>query len=73
MMAVLPSHRGGGVAQELLSRGLGLADQAGEAIYLEATPAARKLYLRNGFEAVGAFEMPVGYVSDVMVRKARGS
>jgi ribosomal protein S18 acetylase RimI-like enzyme len=71
MMAVLPSHRGRGIAQELLKCGVNFADEAGEEMYLESTPLARSLYEKNGFEVVGTFEMPEGYLSDVMVRKAR--
>ena len=71
MMAVLPSHRGRGIAQQLMERGVNFADEVGEGMYLESTPVARNTYERNGFEAVGVFEMPEGYLSDVMVRKAR--
>lgn len=71
MMAVLPSYRGQGIAQQLMNRGMSLADDAGEGMYLESTPAAKKLYERNGFDAIGIFELPEGYISDVMVRKAQ--
>ena len=72
MLAVSPAYLGRGIGQELIKRGVELADQAGEDMYLESAPPARKLYERNGFEQVDEFEMPKGYRVTFMLRKARG-
>lgn len=70
-MAVLPSHRGRGIAQQLAMRGVELVDKAGEIIYLENTPAAKKIYERTGFETVATMEGPSGYWTNVMLRKSK--
>lgn len=53
-------------------RGVELADKAGESIYLENTPAAKKIYERAGFETVATMEGPNDYWTNVMLRKSRG-
>ena len=71
MLAVSPAYRGRGIAQQLIKRGVELADQAAESMYLESSPVARKLYERDGFEQVAEFEMPKGYHVAIMLRKPK--
>ncbi|KII90354.1 hypothetical protein PLICRDRAFT_173788 [Plicaturopsis crispa FD-325 SS-3] len=54
MLGVLPEHQGRGIGSKLLSWGIGTADSADPplALYLEATPAGKKLYESRGFEVV---------------------
>ena len=69
-LAVLPSYQGRGIAQQLTAYGLALADDRGEDIYLEASPAARRLYERNGFQAFAEVELIEGYPMVPMLRKS---
>lgn len=70
MMAVSPGHQGRGIADALVKRGLEMVDEKGEDVYLDASPAARKLYAKNGFETVAQVELLEGYHSEGMVRKS---
>jgi ribosomal protein S18 acetylase RimI-like enzyme len=69
-MAVHPDHQGQGIAKRLLLKGLELADEAGEDVYLESTPGARGLYLRVGFEVLEEFTVQDTFPMTVMLRKA---
>ncbi len=71
MMAVIPSHRGMGIAQQLVMRGVELVDNAGESVYLESTPSAKNMYLRIGFEIVATADGPDDYVVYVMLRRSK--
>jgi len=52
-MVVHPDHQRRGIAKQLLLAVCAHADRAGQDVYLEASPAGRKLYLSNGFEKLG--------------------
>ncbi|KAK3703134.1 hypothetical protein LTR37_014611 [Vermiconidia calcicola] len=69
-MGVRPSYQRRGVAQRLMSHGLALVDAKGEDIYLGASPAGRKLYERNGFEALAEVELAEGILMAAMFRKS---
>ena len=69
-MAVHPDYQGQGIAKRLLLRGLELADEAGEDVYLESTPGAKGLYLRVGFEVLEEFTVKDRFPMTVMLRRA---
>lgn len=52
ILAVLPEHRGRGIAQMLLQRGLEEAEGLGLPVYLESTPMGKGLYEKWGFEVL---------------------
>lgn len=71
-MAVHPDHQGRGVATLLLKEICRIADEHGQEVYLEATPAGKKLYLNAGFEELGSTELLGGeYVLTYMLKKAK--
>ncbi|KAM0715687.1 hypothetical protein Q7P37_009186 [Cladosporium fusiforme] len=71
-MVVHPYHQGHGTGTLLLNEACLIADRAGQDVYLEATPAGRKLYLNAGFEVLGTAEVLEGtYVLTFMLRRAR--
>ena len=70
-MAVHVDNQGQGIAKRLLLKGLELADEAGEDVYLESTPAARGLYQRVGFEVLEEFTVRDTFPMTVMLRKAK--
>lgn len=49
-MVVHPDYQRRGIAKRLLLAVCAHADKAGQDVYLEASPAGKKLYLSNGFE-----------------------
>jgi ribosomal protein S18 acetylase RimI-like enzyme len=69
-MAVHPDYQGQGIAKRLLLKGLELADEAGEDVYLESTPGAKGLYLKVGFEVLEEFTVNDRFPMTVMLRKA---
>ena len=69
-MAVHPDYQGQGIAKRLLLKGLELADEAGEDVYLESTPGAKGLYQRVGFEVLEEFTVRATFPMTVMLRKA---
>ncbi|QIW95100.1 hypothetical protein AMS68_000618 [Peltaster fructicola] len=69
-MSVHPRHQRRGVGQALLAANLVLTDAAGSDIYLEAMPAAVKLYQSAGFEVIGALPAILdGLEHPVMLRR----
>ena len=71
-MVVHPNYQGRGIATKLLQRGLEDADKAGQDVYLEATPSARKLYRRCGFEDLEEIHLAtVDYTVLAMIRHPR--
>lgn len=61
LLAVEPSHQGGGLGSALLRHHHAVLDDAGTAAYLEASsPASRDLYLRHGYELRTDFALPDG-------------
>ncbi|KAM3420996.1 hypothetical protein BST61_g1422 [Cercospora zeina] len=72
-LAVHPDHWGKGVAGKLLQYSLQeLVDRDGAEALLEATPAAKRIYARWGFQEVKQLPMMNGqYISTVMVRPAQ--
>jgi ribosomal protein S18 acetylase RimI-like enzyme len=70
-MAVHVDYQGQGIAKRLLFKGLELADEAGEDVYLESTPAAKGLYQRVGFEVLEEFTVKDEFPMTVMLRKAK--
>jgi ribosomal protein S18 acetylase RimI-like enzyme len=70
-MAVHVDYQGQGIAKRLLLKGLELADEAGEDVYLESTPAAKGLYQRVGFEVLEEFTVRDTFPMTVMLRKAK--
>lgn len=74
LIRVLPSYQGKGIGGSLLKWGLQKAAQQGKRVFLSASPEARDLYLRNGFEVEGEVRMNLGeyggvgvYIQSVMV------
>jgi GNAT superfamily N-acetyltransferase len=51
-MAVAPEHQRKGIATLLLKSGLVQTDTAGITTYISSTIMARRLYEKNGFQAV---------------------
>lgn len=51
-MAVHPDWQRRGIAKRLLLTVCAHADKAGQDVYLESAPPARKLYAANGFEVL---------------------
>lgn len=71
-MAVDPKCQGRGIAKRLLAKDCELADRAGQDIYLESTPAGKRLYLTAGFELLGEQKILDGSVAvNPMLRKAK--
>jgi ribosomal protein S18 acetylase RimI-like enzyme len=70
-MAVHVDYQGQGIAKQLLLKGLELADEAGEDVYLESTPAAKGVYLSVGFEVLEEFTVRDTFPMTVMLRKAK--
>ncbi|KAL1589293.1 hypothetical protein WHR41_02294 [Cladosporium halotolerans] len=71
-MVVHPDRQGKGIGKRLLEKDCELADAAGQDIYLEASPAGKKLYLNAGFEVIGEKSMLDGAAAvTAMLRKAR--
>lgn len=70
-LAVAPHHQGDGIGTRLLEIGLGRADQAGVAVYLEASSdRARRLYQRHGFTPRAPIALPAGPELYPMLRTA---
>jgi ribosomal protein S18 acetylase RimI-like enzyme len=69
-MTVRPDYQGQGIAKRLLLKGLGLADEAGEDVYLESTPSGKGLYQRVGFEVLEEFTVKDTFAMTVMLWKA---
>ena len=66
-----PDYQGQGLATRLLKSACNLADEAGQDVYLEGTPAARKLYEKYGFECLQVLHLKsVDYSMAVMIRRA---
>lgn len=61
-MAGSPGYWGRGGGKTLLRRGLEENDRAGQDVYLQASPAAVRLYRSCEVEAVEALELPGGEV-----------
>jgi len=70
-MAVHPDYQGQGIAKRLLLKGLELADEAEEDVYLESTPGAKGLYQRVGFEVMEEFTVKDTFPMTVMLRKTK--
>jgi len=70
-MAVHPDYQGQGIAKRLLLKGLELADEAEEDVYLESTPGAKGLYQRVGFEVMEDFTVKDTFPMTVMLRKTK--
>lgn len=70
-MAVHVDYQVQGIAKRLLLKGLELADEAEEDVYLESTPAAKGLYQRVGFEVLEEFTVRDTFPMTVMLRKAK--
>lgn len=68
-----PDHRGAGIGMALVRANLAAIDTEHMPVYLESTnPANVARYEREGFERIGAFQLPGnGPVVDTMWRKAR--
>jgi GNAT superfamily N-acetyltransferase len=61
VMGVAPEWQGKGLGTALMRPGLEALDADRRPAYLEAsTPRSRELYVRNGFEVTGEFELPSG-------------
>lgn len=68
MLAVQPTHQGGGVAAELLQRGLARADEDGLPVYLETNlPRNVEIYRHKGFVVVRRVEHH-GFTTWAMLR-----
>ena len=52
-LGVDPEFGGQGIASDLLQHVLGVAEEAGLPLYLEATPAGTPVYRKNGFTELG--------------------
>lgn len=70
-MAVHVDYQGQGIAKRLLLKGLELADEAGENVYLESTPAAKGFYQRVGFDVLEEFTVRDTFPMAAMLRKAK--
>lgn len=74
-LGVSLQYSGRGIASSLLQWGLDKADQEDRAVYIIATTAGSKLYLRRGFEKVSSdiyFEgEPSGGFEVIMMRRPR--
>ena len=80
MMCVLPSHQRKGLGTKLLEWGLEKAIEEGMRVYLTATEKGRDLYLKAGFEEIGAVIVNLGkydgngnYTQTVMVFDKRAA
>jgi len=70
-MIVHPDYQGRGIGSKLLAEICRLADEVGQDVYLESSPAGTKLYLNAGFVRVGDIDLQEGrYVLACMLRKA---
>ena len=56
-MVVHPDYQRRGIAKKLLLAACAHADKVGQDVYLEASPAGRKLYTSNGFEECGVDDL----------------
>lgn len=72
-MVVHPSQQGRGIGRKLLDAICELADKAGQDVYLEASPAGRRLYEKAGFEVLQEKTLLGGPGPDMtaMLRRAR--
>lgn len=73
-MVVSPLHQRRGIGKLLLQRALAEADAFGQDIYLEAMPAAVKLYLAAGFvvlDTIVPLQRFHQSVMSMMLRKAQ--
>ena len=70
LLGVDPAHQGRGYGSALLKEGLAVSDEQGCLAYLESTNTDNtRLYLRHGFEPVGAIRVAEGVVLTPMVRR----
>lgn len=71
-IATSPAVRGQGIGSRLLEHRLGLVDDTGLPVFLEATTvASARLYARFGFETIATVTELPGTRSFVMIRPAR--
>lgn len=52
ILGVHPSHQGQGIAGKLLNWGLAAADKEQVEVYLSSSAAGKRLYEKNGFQAL---------------------
>jgi ribosomal protein S18 acetylase RimI-like enzyme len=70
-MAVHPDFQRQGIGSKLLAEVCKLADESGQDIYLESTPAGLKLYQNTGFVSLESVELFDGeYCVTSMLRKS---
>ena len=72
-MLVHPDHQGRGIGTKLLRRGLEDVDNAGQDVFLEASPAGAKLYESCGFNLLEMCTViDDSYEVGIMMRPAIG-